>query len=146
MSRERMTPEQMAAVRADLDSNPRVEACIRHARLAGARLAAEGIASCRIAGHLSALGLGVDITDEISAFFAETVRQSASRLRLAMYEAAEAIAYDIAAYLDARAPSATIREIAGKAAGPLSPDQVDAIVKRETAWWVRLHAQLERAA
>lgn len=141
-----MTPEQMAVTRREIELLPRGKEAIQHARAQGARLVAEGIAPCRIAGQMSALGLGIEITNETLMFFAETVRQSATLLRIQMQEAADMIAYDIAAYLDQRVPSAKIRAIANRVAGPLSADQVSAIVDRETAWWVRLHAQLEQAA
>lgn len=58
-------------------------------------------------------------------------------------QAAQDVCRAIAPLLDAMAPPRVVRRAASAAAGErLDQDEVEELLRREAAWWTRLHAQL----
>jgi hypothetical protein len=79
---------------------------------------------------------GTLITDLVWA-----IRASVARLDRERANAEEAVAKEVAPLLDRSAPREHILAAAHDAAsGLLTPVEVERIVDRERAWWVRLHA------
>ena len=71
---------------------------------------------------------------------------SVEHARVAAVFAEDDVCRVLAPLLDDGVPVATARQAAlDAAAGRLEPDEVEALLRIETAWWVRLHAQVRSA-
>ncbi len=149
-----MSPEQAANVRSaliaaigdDHAGKDRLQSADKYVRGQGAYLVATGVLTPSLAGSVAALGFGQYSIADLTAYYAQAIRRIADRIAEELGYDEDQLAYHLSWLIERRAPAATLRKIARNHAGRLPDWQVEAIIKREQAWWVRCNAQLEQAA